>query len=239
MCSLWPMPRARPSSWFGRYRSGTPLGDVVLAGASGFMLWGLSEYAFHRWLYHQHHGILGDGSSPPPRGPWDVDRDALAHDRPNDGRTLVSLRRRAAPSAFFSLPGRMASGERLVLPRPPQPSPLGHQDIVVTQVEGPPPDPSPMSRVQLRSDDAAVGQRVRHSLSGPGLFATGYGRQSVATNMKPSEPWSGSVSLCSVRSIQTCPNHAHRLAAYRYDLVRAFECGCEGRRHGRLSGRIK
>lgn len=38
-----------------------PLGHVALAGASGYMLWGLSEYAFHRWLYHQRHGILGDG----------------------------------------------------------------------------------------------------------------------------------------------------------------------------------
>ena len=39
----------------------SPLGDVALAGASGYMLWGLSEYAFHRWLYHQRQGILGEG----------------------------------------------------------------------------------------------------------------------------------------------------------------------------------
>jgi sterol desaturase/sphingolipid hydroxylase (fatty acid hydroxylase superfamily) len=38
----------------------SPLDDVALAGASGYMLWGLSEYAFHRWVYHQRHGILGD-----------------------------------------------------------------------------------------------------------------------------------------------------------------------------------
>jgi dihydroceramide fatty acyl 2-hydroxylase len=36
------------------------LGDVALAGMSGYMLWGLSEYAFHRWLYHQRHGMLAD-----------------------------------------------------------------------------------------------------------------------------------------------------------------------------------
>ena len=39
----------------------SPLGDVALAGASGYMVWGLAEYAFHRWLYHQRHGILGYG----------------------------------------------------------------------------------------------------------------------------------------------------------------------------------
>jgi 4-hydroxysphinganine ceramide fatty acyl 2-hydroxylase len=38
-----------------------PLADVALAGASGYMLWGLSEYAFHRWVYHQRHGILRAG----------------------------------------------------------------------------------------------------------------------------------------------------------------------------------
>ena len=27
-----------------------PLADVALAGASGYMVWGLSEYAFHWWL---------------------------------------------------------------------------------------------------------------------------------------------------------------------------------------------
>jgi sterol desaturase/sphingolipid hydroxylase (fatty acid hydroxylase superfamily) len=39
----------------------SPLGDVALAGASGYMMWGFSEYAFHRWLYHQRHGILAEG----------------------------------------------------------------------------------------------------------------------------------------------------------------------------------
>ena len=38
----------------------SPLGDVAVAGASGYMLWGLAEYAFHRWVYHQRHSILGD-----------------------------------------------------------------------------------------------------------------------------------------------------------------------------------
>jgi sterol desaturase/sphingolipid hydroxylase (fatty acid hydroxylase superfamily) len=37
------------------------LGSDALAGVSGYMAWGLSEYAFHRWLYHQPHGMLGDG----------------------------------------------------------------------------------------------------------------------------------------------------------------------------------
>lgn len=39
----------------------SPLGYVALASVSGYMAWGLSEYAFHRWLYHQPHCILGDG----------------------------------------------------------------------------------------------------------------------------------------------------------------------------------
>jgi sterol desaturase/sphingolipid hydroxylase (fatty acid hydroxylase superfamily) len=39
----------------------SPLGYVALTGVSGYMAWGLSEYAFHRWLYHQPHGMLADG----------------------------------------------------------------------------------------------------------------------------------------------------------------------------------
>jgi sterol desaturase/sphingolipid hydroxylase (fatty acid hydroxylase superfamily) len=39
----------------------SPLGYVALAGVSGYLAWGLSEYAFHRWLYHQPHGMLVDG----------------------------------------------------------------------------------------------------------------------------------------------------------------------------------
>ncbi|MEO6097893.1 MAG: sterol desaturase family protein [Fibrobacteria bacterium] len=27
----------------------------------GFVLWGLTEYVFHRWVYHQDEGIFGDG----------------------------------------------------------------------------------------------------------------------------------------------------------------------------------
>ncbi len=38
-----------------------PLVEVALAGGSGYLVWGLAEYAFHRWLYHQRHGILADG----------------------------------------------------------------------------------------------------------------------------------------------------------------------------------
>jgi sterol desaturase/sphingolipid hydroxylase (fatty acid hydroxylase superfamily) len=34
---------------------------IGLASVLGFVLWGLSEYAFHRWIYHQPEGIFGDG----------------------------------------------------------------------------------------------------------------------------------------------------------------------------------
>jgi sterol desaturase/sphingolipid hydroxylase (fatty acid hydroxylase superfamily) len=47
-------------AWEIRVRQ-SPLGYVALAGASGYMIWGLSEYAFHRWLYHRPHGILREG----------------------------------------------------------------------------------------------------------------------------------------------------------------------------------
>ena len=39
----------------------SPFGWVALAGVLGFVLWGFSEYAFHRWIYHQPEGIFGDG----------------------------------------------------------------------------------------------------------------------------------------------------------------------------------
>jgi sterol desaturase/sphingolipid hydroxylase (fatty acid hydroxylase superfamily) len=31
------------------------------AFASGYVLWGFTEYAFHRWIYHQPEGIFGEG----------------------------------------------------------------------------------------------------------------------------------------------------------------------------------
>lgn len=36
---------------------------LAVAGAFGigFLLWGLTEYAFHRWIYHQPKGIFGEG----------------------------------------------------------------------------------------------------------------------------------------------------------------------------------
>jgi sterol desaturase/sphingolipid hydroxylase (fatty acid hydroxylase superfamily) len=36
---------------------------LTVAGAFGigFLLWGLTEYAFHRWIYHQPKGIFGEG----------------------------------------------------------------------------------------------------------------------------------------------------------------------------------
>ena len=39
--------------------------DRLLFAASafvvGYVLWGLSEYIFHRWIYHQPEGVFGDG----------------------------------------------------------------------------------------------------------------------------------------------------------------------------------
>ena len=34
---------------------------TLLLFASGFVLWGFSEYVFHRWAYHQKRGIFGAG----------------------------------------------------------------------------------------------------------------------------------------------------------------------------------
>jgi sterol desaturase/sphingolipid hydroxylase (fatty acid hydroxylase superfamily) len=34
---------------------------VGMAFLAGFMLWGITEYAFHRWIYHQPEGIFGEG----------------------------------------------------------------------------------------------------------------------------------------------------------------------------------
>jgi len=41
----------RPVSW--------PV--VLLLAAAGWVLWGLSEYVFHRWAYHAKRGIFGSG----------------------------------------------------------------------------------------------------------------------------------------------------------------------------------
>jgi sterol desaturase/sphingolipid hydroxylase (fatty acid hydroxylase superfamily) len=37
-----------------------PAAAAILA-VGGFLLWGFTEYAFHRWVYHQPDGIFGDG----------------------------------------------------------------------------------------------------------------------------------------------------------------------------------
>ena len=34
---------------------------VGLGLGAGILLWGLTEYAFHRWIYHQSQGIFGEG----------------------------------------------------------------------------------------------------------------------------------------------------------------------------------
>jgi len=34
---------------------------ILLASFAGYMFWGLSEYVFHRWIYHQPEGVFGDG----------------------------------------------------------------------------------------------------------------------------------------------------------------------------------
>ena len=41
--------RARSWSW------------AALAFAGGYLIWTFTEYAFHRWIYHQPDGIFGDG----------------------------------------------------------------------------------------------------------------------------------------------------------------------------------
>src|SRR5712692_2611875 len=85
-------------------------------------------------------------------------------------------------------PGGLAGGFCLVWPGPPQPSPLGPEEPVAAHVAGRSPHPSPIPRVQLRSDDAAVGQRVWHSLSKTGSFATGGKRQSAVKDMNSGVP---------------------------------------------------
>src|SRR5216684_3244985 len=112
-------------------------------------------------------------SSYPPRGPFGVDRHALVPDPHSGVRALVSLLGHAAPSILCSRRGGLAGGFRLVWPGPPQPSPLGPEEPVAAHAASLSPHPSPLSRVQLRSDDAAVGQRVWHSLSKTGACATG------------------------------------------------------------------
>ncbi len=34
---------------------------IALAAFAGYLIWGLSEYIFHRWIYHQAEGVFGDG----------------------------------------------------------------------------------------------------------------------------------------------------------------------------------
>jgi len=40
---------------------GVSLWLASAAFTAGFLLWGLTEYAFHRWIYHQPQGIFGEG----------------------------------------------------------------------------------------------------------------------------------------------------------------------------------
>ena len=35
--------------------------NAVAAFIVGYIIWGFSEYVFHRWIYHQPEGIFGDG----------------------------------------------------------------------------------------------------------------------------------------------------------------------------------
>lgn len=35
--------------------------SIALAAVLGYLIWGLSEYVFHRWIYHQPEGVFGDG----------------------------------------------------------------------------------------------------------------------------------------------------------------------------------
>lgn len=57
---------------------------IPLFAASGLAVWGLSEYAFHRWLYHQDEGIFREGHAmhhaaerAPVALPWFVSTAAL------------------------------------------------------------------------------------------------------------------------------------------------------------------
>ena len=36
-------------------------GTVLISFVIGYVIWGLSEYVFHRWIYHQPEGIFGEG----------------------------------------------------------------------------------------------------------------------------------------------------------------------------------
>jgi sterol desaturase/sphingolipid hydroxylase (fatty acid hydroxylase superfamily) len=47
-------------AWDFAHNGGRPAWPVV-AFALGFVLWGLTEYVFHRWIYHQPEGIFGEG----------------------------------------------------------------------------------------------------------------------------------------------------------------------------------
>lgn len=40
---------------------GMPAWRAAASAACGYLLWGLTEYVFHRWVYHQPDGIFGDG----------------------------------------------------------------------------------------------------------------------------------------------------------------------------------
>ncbi|MDB5102858.1 MAG: fatty acid hydroxylase [Fibrobacteres bacterium] len=47
-------------SWEISHNKGTPT-LTALGFTGGFLIWGLTEYVFHRWVYHQVEGIFGDG----------------------------------------------------------------------------------------------------------------------------------------------------------------------------------
>jgi sterol desaturase/sphingolipid hydroxylase (fatty acid hydroxylase superfamily) len=47
--------------WEVKVNGGNPAIAALVAFPVGFMLWGLTEYVFHRWVYHQNEGIFGDG----------------------------------------------------------------------------------------------------------------------------------------------------------------------------------
>lgn len=46
-------------TWQLSHGAGPLLAGACFAG--GYLLWGLTEYAFHRWVYHQPRGIFGEG----------------------------------------------------------------------------------------------------------------------------------------------------------------------------------
>lgn len=47
--------------WEIMVKGGNSAFAALVAFPIGFMLWGLTEYIFHRWVYHQAEGIFGDG----------------------------------------------------------------------------------------------------------------------------------------------------------------------------------